>query len=90
MVYQFTMIEIQELKYEHENKNVYTNFCGLNVPEDVLESESFSVICINSFLVYENKDYLQIYLDNWAYKIKDKQMTNYHDENPFDFDKWVL
>ena len=42
-------------------------FCGLNVPEDDIECESFTVISINSLLVYENKYYLQVYLDNCAY-----------------------
>ena len=30
---------------------VYTNFCGLNVPEDNIECESFTVISIDSLLV---------------------------------------
>ena len=32
---------------------VYTNVCGLNVPEDDIECESFIVICIDSLFVYE-------------------------------------
>ena len=36
---------------------------------------------IVSLLTYENKYYLQVYLDNCAYKIANKQMTNYLDEN---------
>ena len=31
---------------------VYTNFCDLNVPEDDIECESFTVISIN-LLIYE-------------------------------------
>ena len=34
---------------------VYTNFCGLNVPDDDIECESLTVISIDSLLVYENK-----------------------------------
>ena len=45
---------------------VCTNFRGLNVPEDDIECESFTVISIDSLLVYESKYYLQIYLDNCA------------------------
>ena len=30
--------------------NVYTNFCGLNLPEDDIECESFTVISIDSFV----------------------------------------
>ena len=78
--------------------NVYINFHGLNVPEDGVECKSFTVISIDSLVVYENKYYLQVYLDNCAYKIVDKPMTNYTDDNPFEtgedqffvFDKWIL
>ena len=34
---------------------VYTNFWGLNVLQDYIEFESFTVISIHSLLVYENK-----------------------------------
>ena len=50
---------------------VYTNFRGLNVPEDDIECKSFTAISIDSLLVYQNKYYLQVYLDNCAYKILD-------------------
>ena len=60
---------------------VYTNFRGLNVAEDDIECESFTVISIDSLLVYDKKNYLQVYLDN--YKILNKQMTDYFDENLF-------
>ena len=58
---------------------VCTNFRGLHVPE----CESFTVISIDSLLVYVNKYYLQVYLDNCACKILNKQMTDYLDENFF-------
>ena len=58
--------------------------CGLNVPEDDIECESFTVISIDSLLVYDKKYYLQVYLDNCAYKIVNKQMTYYLDENIFE------
>ena len=45
---------------------IYTNFCDLNVPEDDIECESFTVISIDSLLIYENKSYLQAYLGNCA------------------------
>ena len=44
---------------------VYTNFRGLDVPKD------------DSLRVHQNKYYLQVYLDNCAYKIANKQMTDY-------------
>ena len=37
---------------------VYINFRGLNVPEYDIKCESFTVISLNSLLVYENKYYL--------------------------------
>ena len=43
---------------------VYISFCGLIVPEDYIECESFTVISINSLLVYKSKYYIQVYLDN--------------------------
>ena len=63
---------------------VCTNFRGLNVPEDDIECESFTVISIESLLVYGNKYYLQVYLDNCAYKIVSKKMTDYLDVNLFE------
>ena len=47
------------------------------MPEDDKECESFTVISIISLLVY----YLQVYLDNCAYKIVSKQRTDYLHEN---------
>ena len=35
--------------------NFYTNLRGLNVPKDDTECESFTVISIDSLLVYANK-----------------------------------
>ena len=43
----------------YEDK-VYTIFCGLHVPEDDKECESFTVISIDSLLAYKNKYYLQV------------------------------
>ena len=63
---------------------VYTNICGLNVPEDDIEFESFTVISIDSLLVYDEKYYLQLFLDNCSYKIVNKQTTDYLDENLFE------
>ena len=59
------------------------------MPEDGVEYESFihSIISADSLLLYKNKYYLQVYLDNCAYTIVDKQMTDYMDENLFEGDK---
>ena len=42
------------------------------MPEDDQECELFTGISIDSLLVYENKYYLEVYLDNCAYKIVNK------------------
>ena len=63
---------------------VYTNFRDLNVPEDDIKCESFSIISIDSLPVYDKKYYLQVFLDTCAYKIVNKQMTDYLDENIFE------
>ena len=52
--------------------------------KDDTECEPFTVISIDSLLVCENKYYLQVYLDNCAYKTANKQITDYLDENIFE------
>ena len=53
------------------------------MPEDDIECEFFTVISINSLLKYNEKYDLQVYLDKCAYKIVNKQMKDYLDENLF-------
>ena len=60
--------------------------CLIFAPEDDIEYKYFTVISIDSLLVYENKYYLQVYLRNGAYKIIYKQMIDYLDENTFETD----
>ena len=57
------------------------------MPEDGVECQSFTTISIDSSLVYENKYYLLVYLDNCAYKIVEKQMLDYLDDHFFDSDQ---
>ena len=63
---------------------VYTNFRDLYVPEDNKEMRTFKVIYIDFLYVYEIKYYLQVYLDNCAFKITNKQMTDYLGDNLFE------
>ena len=65
-------------------KFILTDFRGLNEPEDDIECKSFTVISIDSLLVYDEKYHLQVFLDNCTYKIVNKQMTDYLDENLFE------
>ena len=62
-------------KIKTYSDKVYTNFCGLNVPEDDIETEYFTITSIASSLIYKNKYYLQVCLDNCAYKIANNEMT---------------
>ena len=69
-------------KIRAHGDKVYTNFRGLNVSEDDVECASFTVISIDYLLIYENKYYLQVYLDNYVIqKTVNQQMTDYLDEN---------
>ena len=54
------------------------------MPEDDIESESFTVIPIDFSLVYEGKYYLQVYLDNCSHKTIEKRMIDYLDDNLFE------
>ena len=64
---------------------VYTNFRDLNAPEDGLECECFTIISIDSLLVCET--IITCSLNNCAYKVVDKQMIDYLDDNLFETDK---
>ena len=56
------------------------------MPEGYIECEYFTVISIDSLFVYENKYYLEVYLDNCAYRFVNKQMTDYLDGILFETD----
>ena len=43
---------------------VYTNFRGLNVPENDIECKSLTVISNDSLPLYNKSYYMQVYLDN--------------------------
>ena len=53
-------------------------------PDDRVECESFTISSIDSLLVSDNKFYMEVYLNNLAYKIADKEMTDYLDDNIFE------
>ena len=54
------------------------------MPENDVECESFTKICIDSLLVSEIRYYLQVYLDNCACKFAGKERTDYLDNNLFE------
>ena len=51
-VYDDRYIKTKIWRYGHK---VYTNFCGLNVPEDDMECKYFTVVSVDYLLVYESK-----------------------------------
>ena len=53
------------------------------MPKDDKKCRYFAVTSIDSLLVYENKYYLKVYIENCGYKIIDKQVTDYVDDNLF-------
>ena len=57
----------------------YYNFCGLNVSKDGVEYKSFTIISSDSLIFYEKKYYLEVYLDNFADKNANTEMTDYLD-----------
>ena len=73
MLYNHRYIKIKIRTYVDK---VYTNFLGLNVPEDDIECESFPVTSFDSLRLHKNKYYVQLYSNNCAYKIANKQMIN--------------
>ena len=65
-VYDDRYIKTKTIAY---GDKVYTSFGCLNVPGDGAKCIWCTIISIYSLLVYENKFYLQVYLDNCAYKV---------------------
>ena len=51
-----------------------------------MECESFTVISIDSLILYKNKYYLQVYLENCTYKNVLKERIDLGD-NPFETNK---
>ena len=56
------------------------------MPEDSVESKCFRIISIDSLIICQNKFYLQVYVDNCAYKIINTEMVDYLDDNLFKTD----
>ena len=65
---------------------VFIDFCSLIVSGDDEECESFRSNSIDLLLAYESK-YLQVYLDNSAYKIVKTEVIDYFFDNIFESGK---
>ena len=68
---------------------VYSNFWNLNVLEDGVKFEYFAIISVGSLLVYKNKYYLQVYLNNCAYEIVNTVMIDHFDDNILKVEKFL-
>ena len=56
-------------KRRTDNDKAYTNVRGINLSEDEIECESFTVVSIDFLLVYKSKYYLEVYLNNAVIKL---------------------
>lgn len=71
--------------YENNMKyEFYTCFWVLNVLDDNLDSETFTIISIALLVFHEKKDCVQVYLHNCACKIVGIQMMDYLDDDSID------
>ena len=77
----------KETKIRTYGGKVYTDFHDLNVPEDDIECESFTVIFIDSLLVYKGKYYLQVYLDSFPHRVIDNQVIDHLADNLIETDE---
>ena len=57
------------------------------MPEGGIKLESFTVIFIDFLLIYENRYYLQVYLNKYAYKIVNTEIIYYLDDKFFEADE---
>ena len=77
------------MSYHIHNDKLLENtyFYGLNVLKGGVKCKSFTIISIGTFLVFKNKYYLQVYLNNCMYKTVNTKMIDHLDDNLFDPDK---
>ena len=57
------------------------------MPEGGIKLESFTVIFIDFLLIYENRYYLQVYLNKYAYKVVNTEIKYYLDDKFFEADE---
>ena len=63
--------------------DIYTNFRGLNLPNEGVECKLFTIISIDSLLVSRKEYCLQVYFDNCVHKLINTEMVDYFDDNLF-------
>ena len=83
MLYQFMMIYIYIYKIRTYGDKVYTNFCGLNTPED--DITFFFIVffsCMRKRIFKTSQIYRQL-----SYRIIDKKLIDYLGKNHFGTDE---
>ena len=87
MLYKFFIYLYAKIKIKVYDDKFNTISWDLHVPEIRVIGELFTVFSIDSLLVYEKKHYLEVYLDNCAYKIVNTEMIDYLDGKSFKSDE---
>ena len=54
-----------------------TNFLGGEAPKENIQQTCIACITIDSFMRMEKKNHLQVYLEEWNYRIKKIQMSRF-------------
>ena len=68
MLFHFMMIYIRAKRRTNGDK-IQTNFHSLNVPEDGVGYESFTIISIDYLVIFENKYYIIVTRNNIVWKL---------------------
>ena len=64
-------------KVREFNGVIKTNFLGDEIPEENVHCTCIACITIDSVMRMEKKNYPQVYLEEWKYKIKKTKMTKF-------------
>ena len=66
----------------YDDKYIKTKvlFSGDEIPKEMIHYVCVSAICIDSVLRRDKKNYPQVYLEQYKYKIKKKELASYIDD----------
>ena len=62
------------------NNTINTLFSGDEIPKERIHYVCISVICIDSVLRTDKKNYAQVYLEQCKYKIKKRELVSFIDD----------
>ena len=63
------------------NSMVNTLFSGNEIPKERNQYICIAAICVDTVLKIDKKHYPQVYLEQWKYKIKKKELVNFIDND---------